>query len=411
MLSTVHSEAHRNAVAALVPAAFHQALVDRMFCHPDDMRDVALSPLVVARDAHTRFGEAARRICAAALSAFASRLDPDRFAGDSFQRLVQGLPVSQNVIAGNARFDFLETASGPKLVELNFVGVGTTARPHQAARALLDCLPALEADYQVLNPTAAFGRQLQRLACRTLALLTKDNDREFVTPWLDRLLIQRQLAPVEVLIVPRREWKDFTTAGGSLSFRGQPIDAIYPRELTWRTSIEEGSEDCRFFLESGATCLDHWGLILVEDKDLRFLPAEDPSLTDLVPQTWNLGEGPVGIPPTELVLKRRHDHGGEGVIVGPQTLPEADREEWLIQERLRGSRRPVESLLGFTGTVPHDIATHVAYEYDLARRQLVTCEVSGYLARFAISGDVVNLSQGGGVIPVFLERSHGEAEL
>jgi hypothetical protein len=29
--------------------------------------------------------------------------------------------------------------------------------------------------------------------------------------------------------------------------------------------------------------------------------------------------------------------------------------------------------------------------------------VSGYLARFAPAGDVVNLSQGGGVIPVLLE--------
>ncbi len=390
-------------VASLNREAFHAALVDRMFCAAHDLRDVALAPLVISREEHERFGGAARRICSAALAAFASRRDPGRFVGDSFQRLVQGLPVRAGIVAGNARFDFLPTAAGPRLVELNFVGVGTTARPHQAARAVLDCLPELQGSHHSLLPTDAFTRQLGRLGCRSLALLTKDNDREYVTPWLDRLLIQRQLDPVEVLIVPRQDWDDFTSDGRALAFRGRTIDAIYPRELTRRTSIEAGIEQCRFFLESGATCLDHWGLVLVEDKDLGFLLAQDPSLTDLVPRTWPLGAQPSALPPTALVLKRRHDHGGEGVVVGPETLPEADGDEWLVQERLRAVRIPVTTLLGFSGTVTHDIATHVSYEYDLARGELVHCEVSGYLARFAPVGDVVNLSQGGGVIPVLVE--------
>jgi len=395
--------AHEPIVTALDREAFRTALVERMFCAADDVRDVALAPLVISQAEHARFGSAARRICAAALAAFARRRDPNRFVGDSFQGLIQGLPVRQGVIAGNARFDFLPTAAGPRLVELNFVGVGTTARPHQAALAVLDCLPELRDSHHALLPTAAFTRQLGRLGCHSLALLTKDNDQEYVTPWLDRLLIQRQLAPVEVLIVPRREWDGFTSDGRSLAFRGKTIDAIYPRELTWRTSLEAGIEQCRSFLESGAMCLDHWGLVLVEDKDLGFLLEQDPSLADLVPQTWPLGEQPATIPATELVLKRRHDHGGEGVVVGPATLPEADGDEWLVQERLRGPRLPVTTLLGFAGTVTHDIATHVCYEYDLGRGELLHCEVSGYLARFAPTGDVVNLSQGGGVIPVLVE--------
>jgi len=383
--------------------AFRAALVERMFCAADDLRDVALAPLAISRAEHAGFETAARRICAAALAAFTRRRDPGRFTGDTFQRLIQGLPVRQGVVAGNARFDFLPTATGPRLVELNFVGVGTTARPHQTARATLDCLPDLRRSHHVLLPTDAFTRQLERLGCRTLALLTKDNDRDYVTPWLDRLLIQRHLAPVEVLIVPRREWDGFTSDGRALAFRGRRIDAIYPRELTWRTSIEEGIEECRFFLESGALCLDHWGLVLVEDKDLSLLLEQDASLADLVPRTWTLGEQPATIAATDLVLKRRHDHGGEGVVVGPATLPEPGGEEWLVQERLRGPRIPVTTLLGFTGTVTHDIAAHVSYEYDLLRGELVHCEVSGYLARFAPAGDVVNLSQGGGVIPVLVE--------
>ncbi|MFM8413393.1 MAG: hypothetical protein ACKOCX_01575 [Planctomycetota bacterium] len=394
----------RGSLAGLDRDAFRRALVARMFCAADDLRDVALEPLVVTRAEHARHELVARRICAAALAAFAARRDPAHFTGDAFQRLVQSLPVSQGVITGNARFDFLPTAAGPRLVELNFLGVGTTARPHQAALALLDCLPALGRGHRVLLPTTAFARQLGRLGCRTLALLTKDNDREYVTPWLDRLLIQRQLDPIEVLIVPRAEWDDFVSDGHGLSFRGRRIDAIYPRELTRRASIEEGIDRCRFFLESGATCLDHWGLLLVEDKDLGFLLEQDPSLADVVPRTWSLGQQPAGLAPADLVLKRRHDHGGEGVIVGPESLPEKDSGDWLVQERIRGLRTPVTSLLGFAGTVTHDLAMHVSYEYDLDRRELVHCEVSGYLARYAPSGDVVNLSQGGGVIPVLVEE-------
>ncbi|MFM1903820.1 MAG: hypothetical protein RLZZ440_1720 [Planctomycetota bacterium] len=393
----------RQAIAGLDPDAFRNRLVERMFCEAHDLRDVSLMPLVIGRDEHARYETAARRVCAAALGAFAERRHPDRFSGDAFQQLIQGLPVRQRLVCGNARFDFLPTADGPRLVELNFVGVGTTARPHQTAAALLDCLPELRSGYRALAPTAAFGRQLAALGCRRLALLTKDNDREYGTPWLDRLLIQRQLAPTEVLIVPRLEWDGFVTDGTNLTFRGLPIDCIYPRELTWRSSIEEGIDHCRFFLESGALCLDHWGLILVEDKDLRFLLDQDPSLTDILPRTWSLADRPTGLPLEDLVLKRRHDHGGEGVIVGPTQLPQADQAAWLVQERVRMDRLPLRSLLGFEGTVAYDVATHVSFTYDLERRTLETCELSGYLARYAPAGDVVNLSQGGGVIPVLVE--------
>jgi hypothetical protein len=395
---------HRDSLAGLDRDAFRRAVVGRMFCEDHDLRDVALEPLVVDVAEHAVHQATARRVTAAALAAFAARRDRSRFSGDGFQSLVQSLPLSQPTIRGNARLDFLPTPAGLRLLELNFVGVGTTARPHQAALALLDCLPELAAGHRVLLPTDAFGRQLDRLGCRTLALLTKDNDREYGTPWLDRLLIQQQLAPVEVVIVPRREWAGFTSDGAGLAFHGRPIDAIYPRELTWRSSIEAGIEECRFFLNSPAVCFDPWGLILVEDKDLGFLLEQDPTLSNIVPRTWSLGDEPSEIPPTELVLKRRHDHGGEGVIVGPDAIPETDREEWLVQERLRGPRIAVRSLLGFAGTVTHDLALHVAYEYDLDRRELLHCEVSGYLARFAPTGDVVNLSQGGGVIPVLLEQ-------
>lgn len=383
--------------------AFEERLVARKFCAAGDIRDVALAPILISREEHTAYEVLARRIAAAALDTFAARIDPTAFTGDTFQGLMQALPVRQTVVSGNARFDFLETASGPRLVELNFLGVGTTARPHQVAAALLECVPELANRYGVLRPTAAFRRQLQRRGCKTLALLTKDNDREYVTPWLDRLLIQEELAPIDVLIVPRAEWDGFQAAPDGLTFRGRAIDAIYPRELTWRPSIEEGIDLCRFFLDTGVPCYDHWGLVLVEDKDLRFLTDRDSSLASVVPKTWSLGEQPADLAPERSVLKRRHDHGGEGVFVGPAAFPTEKQAEWLVQERVTMNRLPVRSLLGFDGVAAHDVATHVCFDYDLARRELLHCEVSGYLARYAPAGDVVNISLGGGVIPVLVE--------
>ncbi len=402
MPSSLPAEVQR-AVDRLDREAFRDRLVDRMFCEAHDLRDVSLVPLVIGRPEHARYEAVARRVCAAALGAFTDRRHPERFPGDAFQRLIQSLPVRQRRIAGNARFDFLPTPAGPRLVELNFVGVGTTARPHQTGAALLDCLPELQTGYHTLAPTAAFGRQLAALGCETLALLTKDNDREYGTPWLDRLLIQRQVRPAEVVIVPRRDWGGFATDGTALTFHGRRIDAVYPRELTWRSSIEEGIDHCRYFLESGALCLDHWGLILVEDKDLRFLLEQDPTLADVLPRTWSLGEEPAELPLESIVLKRRHDHGGEGVVVGPAELPSSDRESWLVQERVRMERLPLRSMLGFEGVVAHDVATHVSFTYDLESRELESFELSGYLARYAPAGDVVNISQGGGVIPVLVE--------
>ena len=393
----------QQAIARLDPEEFRHRLVAGMFCEAHDMRDVSLVPLVIDQHEHVRYTEISRRVCDAALAAFAERRHPERFPGDPFQRLIQELPVRQRLIAGNARFDFLPTADGPRLVELNFVGVGTTARPHQTAAALLDCLPELRAGYRCLAPTAAFDRQLAALGCHTLALLTKDNDREYGTPWLDRLLIQRQITSADVLIVPRREWGGFTTDGTALRFQGRRIDAVYPRELTWRDSIEAGIDHCRFFLESGCLCLDHWGLIVVEDKDLRFLLGYDPSLVDCTPRTWSLGEEPAGMQLESLVLKRRHDHGGEGVVVSPAALPQTDHETWLVQERVRMERLPLRSLLGFQGTVAHDVATHVSFTYDLEAGSLIAFELAGYLARYAPTGDVVNISQGGGVIPVLVQ--------
>lgn len=393
----------RAVVDGIDPATYLRKLADLLYYDPREPYDASLVPLVITAGQHERYQRAVERICDAALAAFADRRERGGPAGDPFEDLLLDLPVRDDVVSGNARFDFLEEGDRPRLVELNFVGVGTTGHSHQAGLALLETLPELKARYRCLHPVDAFRDQLLRHGIRTLALLTKDNDREFYGSWLDRLIIVRGLRPVRAFIVPRRDWPLLRSDGQSLCLHRTRIDAIYPRELTWRPSIEEGADWCRFFVTSGARCLDHWSLILAEEKDLRFLLAHDPSLAEYLPRTWTPGEHPEAVPLADCVLKRRHEHAGDGVEIAPGRLP-GDDGLAIVQERIRANRTFVRSVLGFEGVVTYDVAVHLSFDYHLRERRLLACTVSGYLSRYAPEGDIVNISRGGGVLPVLVEN-------
>jgi hypothetical protein len=87
-----------------------------------------------------------------------------------------------------------------------------------------------------------------------------------------------------------------------------------------------------------------------------------------------------------------------------ETICRAARDDYVLQERIPIDRMRVRSLLGFEGVASYDIAVHISFDYNLRSRSLLACTVSGYPSRYAPHGDVVNISQGGGVIPVLVER-------
>lgn len=391
-------------IATVDVRRYTERLRELLYWDERDPCDASILPLVISHERHMAYERASACLCNAALAAFADRRDPSLFAGDPLQRLVQGFPLRQDVISGNARFDFLERGDDIRLVEMNFVGVGTVGHSLQATRALIDVVPELAVRHRLLHPTDAFREQLVRRGITTIAMLTKDNDRDWYGAWLDRVIIAEGVAPVEMIIVPRAEWPEFTSDGSTLVFRGRKIDAIYPRELTWQDSIFAGADWCRFFLSSGAFCYDHWSLVLVEDKDLRFLARIDPAADAYLPRTIDLEALPRGADTSGMVLKRKHEHGGEGVWMSPVELPQERMGDYILQERIAMNQIRVKSLMGFEGVVSYDVAAHVNFDYDLRNRRLLSCKVSGYLSRYAPQGDIVNISQGGGLIPVLVER-------
>ena len=397
-------EAIDRQISPLDMRRYEARLRELLYWDERDPCDASILPLVISHERHTAYERASACLCSAALEAFVGRRDPALFTGDSLQQLVQGFPLRQDVISGNARFDFLERGDDIRLVEMNFVGVGTVGHSLQATRALIDLVPELAERYRLLHPTHAFREQLLRQGIGTIALLTKDNDREFYGSWLDRVIIAEGVRPVEMIIVPRAEWPEFTSDGSALMFRGRKIDAIYPRELTWQDSMRAEADWCRFFLSSGAFCYDHWSLVLVEDKDLRFLERIDPAAGAYLPRTIDLEALSPGADTSGMVLKRKHEHGGEGVWMSPVDLPQDHRGDYILQERIAMNQTHVKSLMGFEGVVSYDVAAHVNYDYDLRSRRLLSCQVSGYLSRYAPRGDIVNISKGGGLIPVLVEK-------
>jgi hypothetical protein len=114
------------------------------------------------------------------------------------------------------------------------------------------------------------------------------------------------------------------------------------------------------------------------------------------------------VPPAEAarwVLKLRDRHSGEGVFLEPAEMAAHwDAPDAILQERINPDPFPVVTVHGHRGDAVADLAVHVSYRYDVARRKLVTAEIAGYFSRFSLSGGKVNLCTGGGIVPVLSER-------
>ena len=77
----------------------------------------------------------------------------------------------------------------------------------------------------------------------------------------------------------------------------------------------------------------------------------------------------------------------------------------ILQERIEPDRFPVVTVHGQRGDAVADLAVHLSYRYDVARRKLLTAEIAGYFSRFTLIGGKVNLCAGGGIVPVLSESS------
>jgi hypothetical protein len=140
--------------------------------------------------------------------------------------------------------------------------------------------------------------------------------------------------------------------------------------------------------------------MLLEDKDLRFLSKYNSKLKEVIPEIYDVSELKLD-DYSDYVLKLKDTHCGKGVIISPKDIE--NKENAILEERIYANLYPVYTIEGNNGKAPYDTGVYISYHYDM-RKGLEKFEVSGYLTRFSLKSDIVNLSRGGGLIPVLIEK-------
>jgi hypothetical protein len=370
--------------------------------------DLSIVPRVVTRAGGAAIAEAARRVVEAslawALDTHASARPVPGYSLDWVRGEVVRPPAE---LVGDVRLDFLVAGGRLRLLEAGWVNLSAFDYAPQAALALLDAVPALATDFHVERPVMAMRRRLLERGVRRLAILVKEEHTVYAAN--DFALIAEALAPIETLVVAEPAYALLAPAGRGLRLGDVPLDAVYLRALDGPDAFAgrhaaSNRATLRLLLGSDVLLHDHPLMLLAEDKDLGFLVERDPALADIVPATAR----PAEIDPTDAarwVLKLRDRHSGSGVFLDEEAM----RARWhdpaaILQERIVPDPLPVTTVHGHRGAAVADLAVHVSYRYDVAARRCLVAEVAGYFSRFSLTGGIVNLCAGGGIVPVLSER-------
>jgi hypothetical protein len=310
-------------------------------------------------------------------------------------------------LIGNVRFDFLPQGDDLKLLEAGWVNLSAVDYAPQAAVALLETVPALAGEFEVMRPAVRMKRRLGELGVRTLAILVKDAHTAYAEN--DWEMIREVLRPIGSVVLSEREFGDLSCRDRRVRLGDLPIDAVYLRALDGPVAFTGdharlNRDTLAMLLGADVIFLDHPLLLLAEDKDLSFLVDRDPGLAEVVPRMRS-AQGAVGADAEQWVLKLRDRHSGEGVFFEACDVDRYSEDPGaILQERLDANRFPINSLHGHRGSAITDLAVHVSYRYDVPTRKVVTAEVAGYFSRFTREGLRVNLCTGGGIVPVLSER-------
>lgn len=371
--------------------------------------DLSIVPRVVTRPAGAEIARVARRVVEAslawALDTHAAARPVPGYSLDWVRGEVGRLPAE---FVGDVRLDFLVAGGRLRLLEAGWVNLSAFDYAPQAALALIDAVPALAADFRVERPVAAMRRRLLERGVRRLAILVKEEHTVYAAN--DFALIAEALAPIETLVVAEPAYALLAPAGRGLRLGDLPLDAVYLRALdgpdafTGRHAASNRAT-LRLLLGSDVLLHDHPLMLLAEDKDLGFLVERDPGLAAVVPATGR----PAEIDPADAarwVLKLRDRHSGSGVFLDEDAM----RARWhdpaaILQERIVPDPFPVATVHGHRGAAVADLAVHVSYRYDVAARRCLVAEVAGYFSRFSLTGGIVNLCAGGGIVPVLSETA------
>lgn len=370
--------------------------------------DISILPRVVTAALAAELGPICSRIVRASIERVLDLQAGREPAADVPLAWVAGLvPRPPAELFGNVRLDFLLERGRPRLLEGGWVNLSAVDYAPQAALALLDVEPGLAECFHVERPAAMMRQRLAERGTRRVAILVKQRHTVYAANDFD--LVRGLWAPIESVILAEPDFPAIRGGDGCIFVGDLPCDAVYLRALDGPAAFAgphaaTNRRALETLLASGVAFHDHPLLLLAEDKELGWLVARDPALAGVVPRSLP----PASVPPAEAarwVLKLRDRHSGEGVFLEPAEMAAHwDAPDAILQERINPDPFPVVTVHGHRGDAVADLAVHVSYRYDVARRKLVTAEIAGYFSRFSLSGGKVNLCTGGGIVPVLSER-------
>lgn len=373
--------------------------------------DISILPRVVTPGQAAEFAAICRPIVAASLGRVLDvHAGKDHVSGWSLDWITRSVTQLPDQLFGNVRLDFLLEGGRPRLLEGGWVNLSAVDYAPQAALALLDVEPGLRDVFAVQRPAECFRNRLLEQGVRRLAILVKE--KRSIYSQHDWELIQEVLAPIDSVVIAEQDFATIRGGDREILVHGKPCDAVYLRSLDGPVAFAgphaaTNRQTLAMLLESGVRFHDHPLTLLVEDKELGWLVERDPGLDRVVPRTGR----PADVAREDArrwVLKLRDLHSGEGVFLEePEILARWDAPDAILQERIEPDLFPVRTVHGLAGDAVADLAVHVSYRYDVARRELVTAEVAGYFSRFSLTSGKVNLCKGGGIVPVLCESMEG----
>lgn len=366
---------------------------------PEDSVDISILPRLLPKAHFQEVESACQLLTVAAMGLFSRYLDdPATIPEMRLNQFLQTLPLKQRVVSGNARYDFLKEGDVLRLTELNFVGVGCSGYSSNLHSSLMELYPELHSFARVLNPVLSTKARLQEQGARHVLILTAANDTGM--SGLDKRAVRGIFASeepaLEAHIVPEDQYSQIQFRDGAILYDGVPMDAVYPRHMYLLDSLLHNEPFVRQLVASDVFLFDHFKLMFLEDKDLRFLSDVEPRVTPYLARTTDVRPVPN---PQDYVIKVRDAHAGEGVSLAQH---DSKQQNAIMQERIHINRFPVHTLRGGTGHATFETSFYVSYRYNLDTRTLEHCGVSGCLTR-ASYGELIT-GQRIILIPVLIER-------
>lgn len=366
----------------------------------DDTVDVSILPRLLPKKHFEEVSTACGLLTQAAMHLFSKYLDnPATVPEMQLNQFLNSLELRQRVVAGNARYDFLKQGDVIKLTELNFVGVGCSGYSSNIHASLLELFPGLGSFAYALNPVLSTKARLQEQGARNVLILTAAND--IGMSGLDKRAVRGIFAEAEprlhAHIVTEDRFPEVFFRNGSIYLGDMRMDAVYPRHMYGLGSLLQNEAFCRQLVASDAFIFDHFKLMLLEDKDLRFLSNQDGRVAPYLARTMDVCAVPN---PQDYVVKVRDAHAGEGVSLAP--AHHREQHNAIMQERICINRHPVDTIRGGSGNATFETSFYVSYRYNLDTRELEQFCVSGCLTR-ASYGELIT-GQQIIIIPVLIEK-------